>query len=133
MSNKNYNKMYKPGNTTESQEMPDIAASEVTVAPEAPVEPEVTATPVAPVEPEAPAAPVNTEPEKVEETVSAVVVNCAKLNVREEPIPNAKVIAVIDASSEVIICGKEGFGNYYKVCTASGIEGYCVKDFLELK
>jgi uncharacterized protein YgiM (DUF1202 family) len=73
------------------------------------------------------------ETKQVEKTVSAVVVNCAKLNVREEPTSNAKVIAVIDASSEVIICGQEGFGNYYKVCTASGIEGYCVKDFLELK
>ena len=116
MSNKNYSKMYKSANATAPQEVSEIAA------PETPVEPEVIAAPEVPVEPEKEAA-----------TIRAIVVNCAKLNVREEPAPNAKAITVIDASSEVIICGKEGFGNYYKVCTASGAEGYCVKDFLELK
>lgn len=130
MSNKNYNKMYKPANPEASQEEIDVVVTEeVTTAVETPVEPEVTevveAAEVAEVE--------NAEPVKPVETVSAVVVNCAKLNVREEPVLKAKVVAVIDASSEVVVYATEGFGNYYKVCTASGIEGYCVKDFLELK
>jgi uncharacterized protein YgiM (DUF1202 family) len=77
------------------------------------------------------------EPEVIAESdpdiLSAIVVGCAKLNVREEPSPRATVVAIIDASNEVVINEDESFGNYYKVLTASGIEGYCIKDYLELK
>ncbi len=124
MSNKNYNKMYKPANAVEEEQIS---------VPRDPAEPEninpVDEVTAVPVELEV----VDAEPKKAVETVSAIVVGCAKLNVREEPSPKADVVAVIDASNEVIIYATEGFGNYYKVCTASGIEGYCIKDFLELK
>jgi uncharacterized protein YgiM (DUF1202 family) len=73
------------------------------------------------------------EEPKQPDILSAIVVDCAKLNVREEPSPRANVVAIIDASNEVVVYDSESFGNYYKVCTASGIEGYCIKDYLKLK
>ena len=135
MSNKNYNKMYnKP--SVEVKEAIELEVETVVEAPvEIPVEPATE--PVTEVwqmaiegvtEPE-----VLTPVEEPEQPVVAVVVDCAKLNVREEPSPRGAVIGVIDASNEVVVYDSESFGNYYKVCTASGIEGYCVKDYLKLK
>lgn len=125
MSNQNYNKMYnKP--TAEVQEAIEMEAATVV---ETPVEP---AEPVVEVQM---AIEEVAEPEVLtpEEPVTAIVVDCAKLNVREEPSPRANVIGIIDASNEVVVYDSESFGNYYKICTASGIEGYCIKDYLKLK
>ena len=132
MSNhNNYNKMYNNHKTEEQEPKP------VETVVEAPVEPVETAHEVEiqmaieeVAEPEV-ITPVE-EPEQAA-TVNAVVVDCAKLNVREEPSPKAAVVAIIDASNEVAVYENESFGNYYKVCTAAGIEGYCVKDYLQLK
>lgn len=126
MSNKNYNKMYnKPAAEVQEaieMETETIVETPVDISPEPVVEVQMAIEEVA-------------EPEVLtsEEPLTAVVVGCAKLNVREEPTSKATVVAVIDASNEVVVYDSESFGNYYKVCTASGIEGYCVKDYLELK
>lgn len=126
MSNKNYNKMYnKPAAEVQEaieMETETIVETPVDISPEPVVEVQMAIEEVA-------------EPEVLttEEPLTAVVVGCAKLNVREEPTPKATPVAVIDASNEVVVYDSESFGNYYKVCTASGIEGYCVKDYLELK
>lgn len=133
MSNQNYHKMYnkpevKVQEVTEQETEAVIETlSETATEPE--VEIQMSIVEVA--EPEV-LAPVE-ETEESSEPVTAIVVDCAKLNVREEPAPKASVVAVIDASNEVVIYEDESFGNYYKVCTASGIEGYCVKDYLKLK
>lgn len=135
MSNKNYHKMYNTPKAEAVEEVADqevetTATTELTETTEAVTEPEVeiqmAIEDVA--EPEV-IAPV----EEPEQPITAIVVNCAKLNVREEPSPRAEAVAVIDASNEVVVYDSESFGNYYKVCTASGIEGYCVKDYLKLK
>lgn len=136
MSNKNYHKMYnKPQDEVAEeaidQEVETVVETtiEIPVEPAAEVEIQMSIEEVA--EPEV-LAPVE-ESEESSEPVTAIVVGCAKLNVREEPSPRANVIAIIDASNEVVVCDSESFGNYYKICTAAGIEGYCVKDYLKLK
>jgi hypothetical protein len=125
MSNKNYNKMYN----NPKPEVVEEVVQEVETAVEPIAEPVVEVQTAI----EEVAEPVVLEDEKEADITSAIVVNCAKLNVREEPSPKGAVVAVIDASNEVVICASESFGNYYKVCTASGIEGYCIKDYLKLK
>ena len=127
MSNKNYNKMYRNSEDKENVDniQPEVEEEVTDVAedqPEIQMAIEEIADPVV----------IEEEPE-VAEIKHAVVVGCAKLNVREEPAPKANVVAIIDASNEVVVHDSESFGNYYKVCTASGVEGYCVKDYLELK
>lgn len=135
MSNKNYNKMYnKP--SVEVKEAIELEAKTVV---EAPVETAIETAAETPVVEVQMAIEEVAEPEVLvpveepDEPVVAVVVDCAKLNVREEPSPRGAVIGVIDASNEVVVYDSESFGNYYKVCTASGVEGYCVKDYLKLK
>jgi uncharacterized protein YgiM (DUF1202 family) len=75
----------------------------------------------------------------VEETVETVVIpeivvgcvaNCAKLNVRAKPNTNADVICVLEAASEVNINVADSNTEWFKVCTATGIEGYCMRKFV---
>lgn len=63
-------------------------------------------------------------------TVTGVVSGCAKLNVREQPDLNAEIVCVISNGSEVVITMNETNGDFYKVCTAAGMEGYCMKKFI---
>lgn len=70
------------------------------------------------------------EPEK---PVVGVVANCLKLNVRAEPKPTAEALCVLDRDSEVSVYKSESTDEYYKVCTAAGVEGYCVKFFVKVK
>lgn len=68
-----------------------------------------------------------------EQTIHGMVVKCEKLNVREKPTTNARVICVVDAYTEVIIDMTNSIGKWFKVCTESGIEGYCMNDFIQIK
>ena len=62
-----------------------------------------------------------------------VVVNCIKLNVRKEPNKTSEIIQIIDALTEVRVIVKDSTYNFYKVILPSGVEGYCMKKFIELK
>lgn len=70
------------------------------------------------------------EPEQ--EPVIGIVTDCAKLNVREEASAKSAVVAVIDASTELVIIEEESTKDFFKICTASGIEGYCMKKFVTI-
>lgn len=65
--------------------------------------------------------------------VIGVVTNCGRLNVRSKPDLDASVVCVIPKASEVTINESESTEEFYKVCTAAGAEGFCVKEFIELK
>lgn len=73
---------------------------------------------------------VEEEPEA--KTLVGIVTNCLKLNVRKTPVPNGEIICEIPALSEVLIDEKESTVNFYKIYTVSGIEGYCVKDYIAI-
>lgn len=84
----------------------------------------------------------NTAPEikVVEETVETValpeivvgvVVDCTKLNVRAKAKVTAEVVCVLDAASEVKIDVAKSTKDWFKVCTASGVEGYCMRKFVK--
>lgn len=75
---------------------------------------------------------LNEAVEKLDEPVVGVVTDCTKLNVRENPAADAAVVAVIDASTELVIIVEESTDTFFKICTASGIEGYCVKKFITI-
>lgn len=65
-------------------------------------------------------------------TISGVVTDCVKLNVRKEPSPDAEVVAVIELLSEVAVDMDASSEGFYKICTAAGIEGYCMKKYIAL-
>lgn len=66
----------------------------------------------------------------VVETTFGVVCDCTKLNIRKSPNPNADKVAVVNVDSNLMIDLDNSTGNYYKVCTESGVEGYCLKEYV---
>ena len=59
------------------------------------------------------------------------VSDCKLLNVRKKPIKNAEVVSVIPVGTELIV--ESVMRNWYKVTTVSGIQGYCMKQFVTLE
>ena len=69
------------------------------------------------------------EPEMLE----GVVANCVKLNVRNAPNANAPVVCTIPRGTEVEVIEEESTDEFYKVYTASGIEGFCMKQYVTVE
>lgn len=122
MSNKkkNYRAMYnkQPETGSKIPEVTSIATIEDEVAEEA------VADPVEIVEP--------VEEPKCEFTVG-VVTGCSRLNVREAPETVGEVICVVPVWSEIQVCLTHEYDIWYHVITAAGQEGYCMKQFIEIK
>lgn len=59
-----------------------------------------------------------------------IVTNCKKLNIRKEPKPDAAIIGNVDCQTELMIDETESTDDFYKICTATGIEGFCMRKFV---
>ena len=73
------------------------------------------------------------ETQEVPEPIVGVVVNCKKLNVREEPHIESDVLCVINNGDEVAVDIFETTEEFYKVCTEAGVEGFCMKKYIEVE
>lgn len=62
-----------------------------------------------------------------------IVSNCKKLNVRKNPSKASEVLFVVSEGSEFAIYENESTTEWYKVCTASGREGFCMKQYITIK
>ena len=61
-------------------------------------------------------------------------VNCTRLNVRKDPsVSVGNVIGKLNEDDEVSIDLSNSYDIWYNISTASGIEGYCLKEFIDLK
>ena len=67
-----------------------------------------------------------------EAIVNGVVVDCGKLNVRQEPSSDSKIVTIIPGGTEVEINNEESTDEFYKICTAAGIEGFCMRKFIDI-
>lgn len=112
MSKKNYSKMYS---VEEEQPVTETPAE---VVDEAPV----------PVETVTEEKPVSKKKPKM---AKGTVVNCAKLNVREQMNASAAVLCVINASAEVKIFTEENHPEWEHVITSDGVEGFCMKKYIQ--
>lgn len=65
--------------------------------------------------------------------IIGVVANCFSLNVRTGPSKDCDVLCEILSKTEVEIDESESSGDFYKICTASGVEGFCMKNFIEVR
>ena len=77
--------------------------------------------------------PVEEAPKK--ETKVGIVANCEKLNLRRSPLKDsdgANIITELLPGVAVVIDEDESTPNFYKVTTETGLEGYCMKQFIEL-
>lgn len=87
--------------------------------------------------------PVVEEPvveEKVEDAVKkpakpavGIVEGCNRLRVRKTPSVNGEVVAIILTQSKVKVFKEDSTAEWYKVRTAEGHEGYCMKKFITVK
>lgn len=73
------------------------------------------------------------ETETESDLVIGVVTNCIRLNVREEPNVSAPIITEVDALSELMVDVGKSDEEWYSVCTEAGIEGFCMKKFVDIK
>lgn len=70
--------------------------------------------------------------ENIEPAMIGVVSDCKKLNVREAPSKSAEVVAKIVVGTELMIEKEESTPDWYKVWTPSGIEGFCMRQFVKI-
>lgn len=75
------------------------------------------------------------EPEVVPEpqSVVGVVTDCAKLNVRKAPSTDAEIVCVLMINTEVMVDKNESTDDFYKICTGAGVEGFCMKKFINIE
>lgn len=76
-----------------------------------------------------------TETEAVEEVaeVFGVVTDCLRLNIREEPTKDSAVVTIVTCLDELKIDLDNSTDDWYAVCTASGVEGFCMKKFVVVR
>lgn len=67
------------------------------------------------------------------EHITGIVDNCIRLNVRENPSVDAEILTALEAGSEVRLLKDEIENGFYKICTASGLEGYCMCEYIVIK
>ena len=58
------------------------------------------------------------------------VSGCEKLYVRTEPSKDSEPLCIIEKDAELTVDLEKSTSLFFKVKTASGIEGYCMKDFI---
>lgn len=119
MSNKNYKNYNSISAAKPAEEV--VEAVEVKTEEPTPVVEEVKSEPT----------PVVEQPKPEVKQLTGNVAGCAKLNVRKEPNKDAEILAVINEGAEVVINKIKSTMDFYSVCTAAGIEGYCMKKFIK--
>lgn len=62
-----------------------------------------------------------------------VVIECMDLNVRKAPERNAEIVCTIPCLTEVVVGEKESTNEFYKIDTASGVSGFCMKKYISIK
>ena len=90
--------------------------------------------------------PQNSITDEVTESVSAevsesveatnpvgVVVGCEKLNVRKEPSINSDVVFQFPCNMEIEIFLDKSTDDWLHVCNAAGIEGFCMKKYIDYR
>lgn len=80
----------------------------------------------------------NNKSDKIEVTEQIIndeingIVNVDLLNVREEPVDNADVLGVVKNSTKIVVEIEESTDDFYKICTETGLEGFCMKQFIDI-
>lgn len=62
-----------------------------------------------------------------------VVSGCEKLNVRQEASIKSNPVCVINKNDPVVIDVRESVDGWYKVYTETGVEGFCMKQYITIK
>ena len=72
--------------------------------------------------------------EKTEETTFGIVTDCKKLNIRKEPAKvDGNTVCEVEAGTELMIDLLNSTNEWYHVYNSSGLDGFCMKEFISLK
>ena len=118
----NYNNYSKPANNKVEKTEPEVRTENL--------EDEI---PISETDTEVSETKEESEVVLAEVVFSGKVVNCSLLNVREQASVDANVVCKINKDDEVVINKDKSTSDFYKVCTATGIEGYCMKEFIRIR
>ena len=158
MSNKNhnYNSYYSKPKEENSEQLqlfpiePEVTEGETNIEPEVTegetnIEPEVIEEETN-IEPEVTEEETNIEPEVTEEETNIeqevteeeiqnkqlvrVIPNL--LNIRFSAEKDATIVTIVSKDDELILLDKEPISGFYHIITKTGIEGYCMVEFVEL-
>ncbi len=126
MSNKDYTKYAKIGSEIEApvNSIPEVAEPVVIIEDEP-----IDNMPTPEVEPIDDLPTIEPESEIAQYKIG-LVYNCEKLNVRQKPKSSAPVICELFRNTEVEINIDGSADGFYKIRTASGIEGFCMKAYI---
>ena len=71
--------------------------------------------------------------EAMENFTSGVVTECLCLNVRKTPSPDGDVVNIIDYHTDVMVDLERSTDEFYKIGTATGVNGFCMKKYIQLR
>ena len=74
---------------------------------------------------------VDVQTNKVE--IIGFVSNCSKLNIRQESNVDSEVLCVVDSGSKLQINLVDSTYGWFSVCTETGIEGFCMKEYVKFE
>ena len=125
MSNKNhnYNNHYSKSKEENSEQLQLFQIEPEVTEGETNIEPEVT-------EGETNIEPEITEEEIQNEQLVRVIPNL--LNVRFAAEKDSTIVTIVSKDDELILLDKEPINGFYHIITKTGIEGYCMVEFVEL-
>lgn len=64
---------------------------------------------------------------------SGVVTECVRLNVRKTPALDGEVVSTINCLTDVVVDLEDSTDEFYKISTAAGVEGFCMKKYIDLR
>lgn len=67
------------------------------------------------------------------ETIMGITVNADRIKVYEKPSEFSEVVCEIKKDTFLLIDEKDSTDDFYSICTETGIMGFCMKMFVELK
>lgn len=74
----------------------------------------------------------DTLPKEVKATIG-VVTDCTNLYLREEPEARGKVLSILPALTEVEVDMDNSTNDFYKICTSTGVRGFCMKKYIAIR
>lgn len=75
----------------------------------------------------------NKEEVTEENIIIGAVTNCKILNVRKQPSKSSEVLCTVRVSDEVTINTTKSNENWFHIKTKSNIEGFCMRNFINVK
>ena len=121
--NHNYNSYYSKPKEENSEQLQLFSIEPEVTEGETNIEPEVT-------EGETNIEPEVTEEENQNEQLVRVIPNL--LNVRFAAEKDSTIVTIVSKDDELILLDKEPINGFYHIITKTGIEGYCMVEFVEL-